>query len=272
MRRCRWSVVVVGCVVCGSVMADPALEGRVARLERILSTEGPSQILLRVQQLQQEVQDLRGLVESQQHRLDRLERRLPSGDDSGATAGPSGIDDGDWRSPRSDEQLRQWGQQPETAGWVDGLGEGFVRGPAGGGLSLPSPETATGGERDAYLAAFDLLKDRQYEDAIGAFDDLIERFPQGEYAEDSLFWLGETYFVTRDYDAAMTQYDRLIAAYPQSERLPSAMLKVGYIHEEQGHLESARAVLEEVTARYPFSNEAGLARDRLKRMEGRESR
>lgn len=252
----------------GAVVADSALEARVARLERILSSERPSELLLQVQRLQQEVQDLRGLVEDQQYTLDRLKQQQRDQYlDIDARLGES-----------PDKSERSLLQTPSEAPYNDRL--------AGSGLSsqrrvpvtqthesstrvvpsLPSPETTAGGEREAYQAAFDQLKDRHYEEAIGAFTELLSSYPQGQYTPDALFWLGETYYVTRDYDAAIMQYDRLIAGYPASARIPSAMLKVGYIHDAQGREDDARAVLEEISRRYPNSTEARLANDRLGRL------
>ncbi len=257
----------------GPVAGDSSLEARVARLERILASEGPSELLLQVQRLQQEVQALRGLVESQQYSLDRLQRqqrdqyldidaRLGNGPESPPPGGP------DTAGPEAyDRSAGDWISQHKTAS-RDGAGPAPPAESGSRGVpSLPSPETTTGDERLAYQNAFDLLKQRRYDEAIAAFNDLLRGYPQGEYTSDALFWLGETYYVTRDYDAAITQYDRLIAGYPESARLPSAMLKVGYIHDEQDRDEAARTVLEEIALRYPNSTEARLANDRLRRME-----
>lgn len=266
----RLAVVAALLVACASLplAADPRLEARVARLERIMRTQGPSELLLQVQRLQQEVQQLRGLVEDQRNTLERLQRQqrdqyldleaqldnrepqekrdtAPTGDDDPATRR--------LETGRADLDAL-------TSLSADG-------GNAQAALPLPAPEaSANTGERNAYRAAFDLLKERRYEEAIAAFKDLLRRYPQGSFAADARFWLAETYYVTRDYAAALDHYDQLIARYPNSERLPSAMLKVGYIHYQEGRRGEARAVLEEVSARYPETTEANLARDRLRRM------
>ena len=250
------------------VAADPALEARVARLERMVRTQGPSELLLQVQRLQQEVQTLRGLVESQQNTLERLqgqqrdqyldlEARLDDGEMKGsADAGSSG----DAAAAGGRSELERADLDALTASPRDGGGAQTV--PA-----LPAPEAAvTPGERKAYRAAFDLLKERRYPEAIAAFEDQLRRYPQGRFTADAHFWLGETYYVTRDYAAALEEYDRLLARYPDSDRVPSAMLKVGYVHYQEGRRAEARAVLEEVVARYPDTTEANLAEDRLRRM------
>jgi tol-pal system protein YbgF len=137
--------------------------------------------------------------------------------------------------------------------------------------SLPSPETTGGNERDAYRTAFELLKERQYPQAADAFNDLLRRFPQGEYTDNARYWLGETYYVQRNYPAALAEFDRLVQLNPTSGKVPGAMLKIGYIQYEQEAFDQARAALDAVVAQFPDSTEARLAKSRLERM-GREQR
>lgn len=274
MRLRTYPSLILGLMLAGPAAGQSGLEARVARLERILSTEGPSELLLQVQRLQQEVQALRGLVEAQQHRLDQLQRqqrdqyldidaRLGQGSDADGAEEPARSGDRDQSAPGPSSTSRDLRASRETS-----PAEPSTDPRARVVPTLPAPETTSGGERDAYQTAFNQLKERRYDEAVATFSDLLRTYPNGEYTPDALFWLGETHYVTRNYEAAITQYDRLIAAYPESPRLPSAMLKVGYIHDAQGREDAARAVLEEIPRRYPSSTEARLATDRLRRMTG----
>ena len=56
--------------------ADALTEDRLARLERIMENQSASSITLQMQQLQQELQELRGLVETQAFELQKLQRQL----------------------------------------------------------------------------------------------------------------------------------------------------------------------------------------------------
>jgi len=132
--------------------------------------------------------------------------------------------------------------------------------------SLPSPETTGGSERDAYKDAFNLLKARKYPEAIDAFNELLRRFPQGEFTADARYWLGETYYVQRNYPAALAELDRLVRLSPGSSKVPNAMLKIGYIQYELEDYDQARAALKQVIRQYPKSTEARLAKSRLQRM------
>ncbi|MBK1720425.1 hypothetical protein CKO27_22845, partial [Thiocystis violacea] len=56
-------------------LADPELDGRVGRLERILENQSGSELLLQMQRLQTEMQELRGMVEQQRFDIDKLQRQ-----------------------------------------------------------------------------------------------------------------------------------------------------------------------------------------------------
>jgi tol-pal system protein YbgF len=266
-----------------AVAADPLLEGRVARLERILENQGGAELLLQMQQFQMEMQELRGLVELQQFEIQKLQRqqrdqfldfdrRLDTDPqavrDDIETLGGS-LADGRGTSAAGALDLSGGDLEPLPAGpdAVPPVGAPMPSSSAAMGIpSLPSPETSGGNERDGYAAAFELLKERKYPEAQEAFNDLLRRYPQGQFTDNARYWLGETYYVQRNYPAALAELDRLVQLSPSSPKVPGALLKIGYIQYEQKALDQARATLEEVVRRYPNSTEARLARSRLERL------
>ena len=283
------------------------LDDRIARLERILENQSASDLMLQMQQLQQEMQELRGLVETQQFQLQKLQRQQRdqfmdidariNGDEPGAPAASGGEStDGTQpgaaaapgappAGPGTPTAPSPTAQTTAPAG-IDARGLD-LRPPAGnepppaivaptpsspravGIPSLPSPETTGGNERDGYRDAFDFLKQRKYPQAVNAFNELLRRFPQGQYADNARYWLAETYYVQRNYPAALAEFDRLVQLSPASTKVPGALLKIGYIQYEQEAYDQARAALQQVVAKYPDSTEARLAKSRLERM-GRE--
>lgn len=262
--------------------ADPGLEARLARVERILDQQPLSDLVLQLQQLQQEVQTLRGQVETLHYRLERSGGSGPrAGFDLGGDAAVEEPVRGFSNGSAADGDAPGRGSAP-SAGWSDwrrgggsdASGRGAAEAPVSpaargsGLLGLPAPETSAGGERALYRKAFELLKARDYAAAREAFGDLIGRYPQGQYADNTRYWLGEIGYATQDYPAALAQFDRLVDDYPLSPKVPGAMLKMGYVHYEQDDRRQARALLEEVVKRFPDSTEARLAQARLERMEG----
>ncbi|MCF1183138.1 tol-pal system protein YbgF [Marichromatium gracile] len=244
--------------------ADARLEDRVARLERVIEHQRGSAVELQLQQLQSEMQALRGQVEVQQFEIQRLERQLRQQSIdidarlNGARARP------ETPEPPAALEAPVDINQPEPAPVRPATPGG---GPGAGVPSLPSPETAAGDERDAYGKAFDLLKARKYDQARAAFESLLGRYPQGRYADNARYWLGETFYGQRDYDAALTAFEDLVRRHPASPKVPGALLKMGYIHFEQRDFEQSRARLEQVIDNYPNSTESRLARARLARLD-----
>jgi len=76
--------------------------------------------------------------------------------------------------------------------------------------------------------------------------------------------------VTRNYDIALKAFQDLMDRYPESSKVPDALLKVGYTHYELEQWDSARAALTQVQESYPDTTLDRLAESRLRsmRMEG----
>lgn len=279
-------VLVACCIPATSVLAaDPAFDARLSRLERMLNERSLSGLVLQIQQLQQEVQDLRGQVETQQYLL-RQKGILASPSFGAETSGPNRLDAGAddpfsarVRSPTSlsFDPARDGGTGAaadgpannafELPGQATGSEQQQTSASGPGILALPIPETAAGGERELYRDAFELLKARDYAAASTAFSEMVERYPQGQFADNGRYWLGEIGYVTQDYAAAKNEFGLLVTNFPQSPKVPSAMLKLGYVAYEQDELSDAHSLLEEVVRRFPDTTEARLAQGRLDRMQ-----
>ena len=69
--------ILTGCLLLPGLApaAEPGLEQRLERLERILKNQSLSDVILQLQQLQQEVQQLRGELELQKYTLDAQNKR-----------------------------------------------------------------------------------------------------------------------------------------------------------------------------------------------------
>jgi tol-pal system protein YbgF len=120
---------------------------------------------------------------------------------------------------------------------------------------------------DAYRDAFLLLKQRRYDESITAFETFLQKYPNSKYAANSQYWLSEANYVTKRYDIALVEFQKVIDQYPTSSKVPDARLKIGYTQYELGSYDEARAALTQLRAQYPNSTVAGLAQQRLERME-----
>lgn len=125
----------------------------------------------------------------------------------------------------------------------------------------------TGDERAAYNVAFDALKGGNYADAAQLFLSFLDLYPNGAYAPNALYWLGESYYVTQNYPLAAEQFRTLLDRYPTHDKASGSLLKLGLSEYGQGKVDEAERTLADVVARYPGSDVARTADDRLRSMQ-----
>jgi tol-pal system protein YbgF len=95
------------------------------------------------------------------------------------------------------------------------------------------------------------------------FQELIERYPKSERADNAQFWIGEIYYREKWYKKAILEYEKVIEKYPKGNKVPAALLKQGLAFENIGDKSNSRIILEDLIKRYPKSNEAKIAREKL---------
>lgn len=228
------------------------LARRVERIEQRLSGANQGDLVMQLERLQQEVQQLRGELEVQQHTLDAMNRRLQDqyrdlDSRIGAPAGesppeaPTLAPPTRMRDPGMDMQPR-----PEPMDTHSSV----------------SPQDA----ETTYKAAFNQLKSGRYPEAITAFQQFIRSFPGGLYVDNAQYWLGEAWYVQRDYDKAQAEFDKVVTQHPQSPKVPDALLKMAYIQTDRGNAQEAGLIFQRLIRQYPESTAAGLAQKQLERL------
>jgi tol-pal system protein YbgF len=138
---------------------------------------------------------------------------------------------------------------------------------AAGAAGVAAGATAmAGGDRAAYQAAFDLLKQGRYEQATTAFRQFLGAYPSSDVVDNAQYWLAESIYVTQKYKEALPEFETVISKYPQSRKIPDALLKVGYCNYELKRYEAARKALSTVVQGYKETTAARLAGQRLQQM------
>jgi tol-pal system protein YbgF len=133
--------------------------------------------------------------------------------------------------------------------------------------SVASHEPAPGSDDKAiYQAAFNLLKDGDYDRAVTAFQSFLVTFPASSLADNAQYWLGEAYYVNKVYPEAQAAFQRVVDKFPQSRKLPDALLKIGYCRYELKQWDSAKEVLSLVATKYSDTPAGHLAQQRLEKM------
>ena len=96
------------------------------------------------------------------------------------------------------------------------------------------------------------------------FQELIQRFPKSERADNAQFWIGEIYYREKWYEKAILEYQKVIEKYPKGNKVPASLLKQGFAFFNLGDKSNSRLILEELIKKYPKSNEAKIAKDKVK--------
>ena len=120
---------------------------------------------------------------------------------------------------------------------------------------------------DSYRNALMLFGRGKHAESRAAFEHVYESDPNGELADNALYWIGETYFSAGDYSNAMRYYARVTKEYADQNKAPDAMFKIGLSYVKTGDLAMARRTFEECIAKYPYSTPAASAKFELKRIK-----
>jgi tol-pal system protein YbgF len=239
----------------------PSMEQRLERLERILRNQNMTDIILQLQQLQQEVRQLRGELEVQGHTLDALSKRQRDLyldiDQRLSTLQTTSTG----REP--DAEPVAPGGEPLAPSGVPQAVSSSVDEPPRVAVTPPDPEE----EEEVYQAAFNLLQQGRYQESIQAFRAFLDIYPGGSYEDNAQYWLGEASYVGRDYDTALSEFTKVIDRYPTSPKVAGALLKSGYIYYEKKDWQKARELFAGVKTNYPGTAEARLADKRLQLMD-----
>lgn len=252
----RVLIVAAALVAAAPVLAQTrtSLADRVARLEQLQAQQGGGQnleLLNQLTEMRAEIQALRGQVEQLQFENEQLRQR-----------NREQYIDLDSRIGR----LEQGGvaAAPHTASEAPATLEAPLPAEAPAAAEAPARPADPVSERSAYEAAFDALKNGQYAESARRFQRFIQEFPDGEYAPNAWYWLGESYYVTQNYDVALESFQSLLQKFPDSNKAPDALLKLGYCQYELRQWAEAEATLNRVIERYPDTTVARLAQGRLR--------
>ncbi len=101
-----------------------------------------------------------------------------------------------------------------------------------------------------FLKAEALREDQQYGTAQLAYGDLVERFPEDDFAAKALFMQGFLYLQQDDNEGALYQFDQVQRNYPESGMAQDADYWTGQAYSFSGMYAEAREHLEGYLTRY----------------------
>ncbi|HAT2066730.1 TPA: tol-pal system protein YbgF [Legionella pneumophila] len=222
-----------------------------------------AKLIDKIQQLQKEIQELRGQLEVQAHDLKLLQQQqvafykdLDSRLSNSSTSAKTVQND----KPATDISLGS--NSPAT------LKAASPQLKAGSSNSKPQPVVAVSranpaDEQISYLAAYELVKNKRYDEAIKSMQIFVQKYPRGGYTANAEYWLGELYLVKKDYSKAIEHFEIVLQQYPSSSKAAASLLKSGYAYAEKGDKQEAKKRFQQVVKTYPDTPTAQLASSKL---------
>lgn len=192
-------------------------------------------LLNKLKGMQQELQELRGQLEVQAHELNQLKQQQ--------------------YSFYKDIDARLGGAQAAIASkGVAALNSTALP---------PAQHNSPAEEQINYLAAYDLVKTKQYDEALIAMQSFVTQYPQGGYTANAHYWLGELYMVKKRYPEAIDHFETVLRQFPASSKSAACSLKIGYALASSGRENEAKQKLLQVIRSYPNTPTAHLAATKL---------
>lgn len=159
-------------------------------------------------------------------------------------------------------QINEYGQVVSASG-------GPVE-PAGAPPSAPAPaaERKRFDSRpiELYKHAFAQLQEKHHQESIDNFTSFLEQYPNHDYSDNALYWMGEAYYDVKKYGKALECFQKVVTLYPSGNKVPDALLKSGLCYANSGDTATGREILDQLVAAYPATRAADIAKKRLHEM------
>ncbi|MHB1025842.1 MAG: tol-pal system protein YbgF [Desulfobacteria bacterium] len=94
--------------------------------------------------------------------------------------------------------------------------------------------------------------------------DFAVKYPDHKLIPNALYWKGEAFYAEKDYENAILAFQDVVDKYPGGDKAPDAMFKQGLSFLALKDKKNARILLDLVQKKYPKSKAAGMAKKKLK--------
>lgn len=240
------------------------------------STGNNLALVNKIQGLQQDIQELRGQLEVQSHELKALQQQQ--------VEFYKDLDARLRHEPIATGQPKTTAVQPNIeASTPLNLDESLNQNQSTSAAQANTPEqpstsvtnrplaaqTNSTHEQVSYLAAYELINNKQFEQALPAMQAFVAQYPQGGYTANAHYWIGELYMVQKNYPEAIQQFELVLQKFPASSKSSASMLKIGYALAAAGELNAAKQRLQAVVKQYPDTHAAQLAVAKLESLGNR---
>jgi len=242
-----------------TVKASEAQPSSVQQTLSSAASSANSELFFMLEQLQQEVRSLRGMLEEQANQIRHMQssgksryRDLDSRvlDLSKKMASIGSASDEPVVSPLKQIDSTRVEVEPGMSVPVAGVKSPMTR-PA----SPPSDA-----QKREYQQAYSLIKEKKFDEAIDRLHQFIERYPEGELTGNAYYWLGEVYLVLPKLEQAKQAFTIVVSSFADHRKAADAMFKLGVAYDRLQNPEQSEKYLIEVQSKFPNSTAAKLAK------------
>lgn len=211
------------------------------------------QLFMQLQQMQDEIARLRGIVEVQQNDIQQMKQEALE------------------RYQELDKRIGAGGA-PAAAATDNSQPSGDIN--AGGSPTAPAAQAPAANaepgdpakEKIYYDAAFDLIKAKDFDRASQAFTAFLRKYPNSQYAGNAQYWLGEVNLAKGDLQGAGQAFAKVSQLYPKHAKVPDSLYKLADVERRLGHMDKVKGILQQVVSQYPGTSAAQLAQRDLQHM------
>lgn len=145
---------------------------------------------------------------------------------------------------------------------VTALEERAGMSPATSAVPVPPPQNWKSPE-EMYDYALGLIKSGDARKGRQVLQEFSSKYPDHRLLPNVLYWKGETYYAEKDYENAILSFQDVVDKYPGGDKAPDAMYKQGLSFLALKDRKNARILFELVQSKYPKSAAASQARQKL---------
>ncbi len=193
-----------------------------------------AELILQVNQLQQEVRQLRGQVEEQDYRIKQLTKQQ--------------------RELYLDLDRRLQGGAALSTSETEELSSQTS--------DIAQNESGSRAQQD-YNQAFSLFNEQKYPQAKSAFKSFVADYSNDPLASNAHYLLGQLHFSDKEYAEAEKQFKSVYEKFPDTSIKDKAMLKLAQVQELKGDKAAAKATYQQVSKLFPNTTAGRLAKAKL---------
>lgn len=222
-----------------------SLDKRVQSLEALINGKGLLDMQNQLEQIRQDVAQLKGDLEVVTHQLEDMRTKQ----------GASYTD--------LDTRVRKL----ETLAQSVTSGQMPVSSPNAGSSAGDTKADVSQQEASAFAEAESLNQAGKYKEAFNAYDAFLKSHAGSKLVPDALYGMGYTQFALKSYKSSAATQQKFLDSYASHALAPNAMLSLANSQIQLGQIPAAKKTLKDLIAAYPSAEVTPSAQKRLKVLE-----